>query len=38
MIRFYPMTGGVTELRFWRDDQLLDVQTLKTSDLEGMQF
>jgi hypothetical protein len=37
-IRFYPMTGGVTELRFWRDDQLLDVQTLKTSELAGMQF
>lgn len=37
-IRFHPMTGGVTELRFWRDDQLLDVQRLKTSDLAGMQF
>jgi hypothetical protein len=37
-IRFYPMTGGVTELRFWRNDQLLDVQRLKTSDLAGMQF
>lgn len=37
-VRFYPMTGGVTELRFWRDNQLLDVQRLKTSDLAGMQF
>jgi len=37
-IRFYPMTGGVTELRFWRDDQLLDIQRLKTADLAGMQF
>jgi len=37
-IRFYPMTGGVTELRFWRNDQLLDVQRLKNSDLAGMQF
>jgi len=37
-VRFYPMTGGVTELRFWRDDLLLDVQQLKTSDLAGVQF
>lgn len=37
-IRFYPMTGGVTELRFWRRNQLLDVQRLKTGDLAGMQF
>ncbi|HBT60303.1 MAG TPA: hypothetical protein DEB40_00980 [Elusimicrobia bacterium] len=37
-IRFYPMTGGATELRFWRADRLLDTQRIKTSDLEGMQF
>ena len=37
-LRFHPMTGGVTELRFWRNDQLLDIQRLKTSDLAGMQF
>lgn len=37
-IRFCPMTGGLTELRFWRDDQLLDVQQLKTVDLAGLQF
>ncbi len=37
-IRFYPMTGGLTELRFWRNDQLLDLQRLKTRDLAGMHF
>ena len=37
-IRFYPMTGGVTELRYWRAERLLDVQRLKASDLEGVQF
>ena len=37
-IQFHPMTSGVTELRFWRNDQLLDIQRLKTSDLAGMQF
>lgn len=35
---FYPLAGGVTELRFWHRDRLLDVQRLKTGDLEGMQF
>lgn len=38
IIRFHPMTGGVTEIRFWRNDQLLDIQRLKTNDLAGMQF
>jgi hypothetical protein len=37
-VRFYPMTNGLTELRFWRDDQLLDIQQLKTIDLKGVQF
>jgi hypothetical protein len=37
-VRIHPMSGGVTELRFWRNDRLLDVQRLKTSDLEGFQF
>jgi hypothetical protein len=37
-VRFYPMTDGLTELRFWRNDQLLDVQALKTIDLKGVQF
>lgn len=38
MVRFYPMSGGVTELRFWRDSSLLDVQRIKTTDLTGFQF
>jgi len=37
-VRFYPMSNGFTELRFWRDNQLLDVQQLKTIDLKGVQF
>ncbi len=37
-VRFYPMTNGLTELRFWHNDQLLDVQQLKTVDLKGVQF
>ena len=38
MVRFYPLNNGMTELRFWRDDRLLDVQQLKTDDLRGLQF
>ena len=37
-IRFYPMANGLTELRFWHKDQLLDVHQLKTIDLKGVQF
>lgn len=37
-VRFYPMANGLTELRFWRNDQLLDVHLLKTIDLKGVQF
>lgn len=37
-VRFYPMANGLTELRFWRKDHLLDVQQLKTIDLKGVQF
>lgn len=37
-VRFYPMANGLTELRFWREDHLLDVQQLKTIDLQGVQF
>ncbi len=37
-VRLYPMANGFTELRFWRTDQLLDVQQLKTIDLKGVQF
>lgn len=37
-VRFYPMVNGLTELRFWRKVQLLDVQQLKTIDLQGVQF
>jgi hypothetical protein len=37
-VRLYPMDNGLTELRFWHNDQLLDVQQLKTIDLKGVQF
>ena len=37
-VRVYPLARGLTELRFWRERDLLDVQTVKTRDLEGVHF
>jgi hypothetical protein len=37
-LRIYPMTNGVSEVRFWCNNKLIDVQMLKNSDLEGVQF
>ena len=37
-VRFYPIANGLTELRFWHKDHLLDVQQLKTIDLRGVHF
>jgi transposase len=37
-IRLHPMRNGLTELRFWREDQLLDVQILKSTDLARVHF
>lgn len=32
-LRIHPMTHGISEVRFWCKDKLLDVQHLKTADL-----
>jgi hypothetical protein len=37
-IRIYPLNHGVCELRFWRKDQLVDVQIAKVTDLKGVLF
>ena len=37
-IRLYPLNASVSELRLWHKDRLLDVHTVKNSDLKGMQF
>ena len=34
-IRIYPLNAVVSELRFWHEKQLVDVQTFKTQDLKG---
>ena len=37
-IRIYPMDNGISELRFWCNNKLIDIQRLKSRDLEGVQF
>ena len=37
-VRCYPLACGLTELRFWRAHELIDVQTVNTRDLEGVHF
>ena len=37
-LRIYPLNKDISEVRFWCDDTLIDVQTLKNSDLKGVHF
>ena len=37
-LRIYPSTLEVSEIRFWCEGKLIDVQRVKNSDLKGMHF
>ena len=37
-LRIYPMSNGVAEVRFWCNGNLIDVQRVKNSDLNIVQF
>lgn len=37
-LRIYPLNEEVSEIRFWCEDKLIDVQKLKNSDLQGVHF
>jgi hypothetical protein len=37
-LRIYPLNQDVSEIRFWCEDQLIDVQKIKNSDLKGVHF
>jgi hypothetical protein len=37
-LRFYPSTNEISEIRFWCEDKLIDVQRIKNSDIKGVQF
>lgn len=37
-LRIYPLNKDVSEVRFWCDDTLIDIQRVKNSDLKGVHF
>jgi hypothetical protein len=37
-LRIYPLTKDLSEIRFWCEDQLIDIQKIKNTDLKGVQF
>ncbi len=37
-LRIYPMSRGIAEVRFWCNDELIDVQRVKNSDLRTVHF
>ena len=37
-LRIYPMSNGISEVRFWCKDRLIDVQRIKSSDLGIVHF
>ena len=37
-LRIYPLNNSLSEVRFWCNGKLLDVQKVKTKDLQGVQF
>jgi hypothetical protein len=37
-LRIYLSTTEVSEIRFWCEGKLIDIQRVKNSDLKGMHF
>jgi hypothetical protein len=37
-LRIYPLNNDISEVRFWCEDTLIDVQRVKSSDLKGVHF
>jgi hypothetical protein len=37
-LRLYPSTNELSEIRFWCEGKLIDIQRIKNSDLKGVQF
>ena len=37
-LRIYPSTNEISEIRFWCEGKLIDVQRIKNSDLKGVHF
>ena len=34
----YPLSNDISEVRFWCDDNLIDIQRVKNRDLKGVHF
>ena len=37
-LRIYPLENGISEIRFWCEGKLIDIQKIKNTDLKGMHF
>jgi len=37
-LRIYPLNNDISEVRFWCDNTLIDIQRVKNSDLKGVHF
>jgi hypothetical protein len=37
-LRIYPSTNEISEIRFWCEGKLIDVQRIKNTDLKGVHF
>ena len=37
-LRIYPLNKDISEVRFWCNDTLIDIQRVKNSDLKGVHF
>jgi len=37
-LRIYPSTNEISEIRFWCESELIDVQRIKNADLKGVHF
>src|SRR5512139_1787398 len=37
-LRIYPLNKDISEIRFWCEDKLIDVQRIKNTDLKGVHF
>lgn len=37
-LRIYPLNNSISEIRFWCDNKLIDIQNVKNKDLRGVHF
>jgi hypothetical protein len=37
-LRIYPLNDDISEIRFWCEGTLIDVQKVKNSELKGVHF